>query len=68
MAEITDINKFKQDRELNNGRKPLYVSHLTGKVTGDGSFIDNLSHVRQSLDKISKLMAELKRLQLEDNK
>jgi hypothetical protein len=67
MAEITDINKYKQSKELSNGRKPLYVSHLTGKVTGDGSFIDRLSKVKESIDNISKLIVELKQLQ-EDNK
>lgn len=72
MAEITNIEQFKRERELRQelakDRKPLYVSHLTGKVTGDEDFGNRLINIRQSMNKISNLMAELKELQLEDNK
>ena len=55
------------------GRNPLYVSHQTGKVTGQpgqpgqkGSespdFGDRLQRIRSSLEKINRLMSELKRM------
>ena len=73
-SQVVDLAAFKKKREvaeeLARGRSPLYVSHLTGKVTGgpqpDGSqapdFGDRLQRIRSSLDKINRLMSELKRM------
>ena len=58
-------NRLKIDAELSPNRKPLYVSHATGKVTGASSqqdFGTGLARIRASLDKINRLMAELKDL------
>jgi hypothetical protein len=63
MAEVTDINKYKQSKELSNGRKPLYVSHLTGKITGGEDFPNRLQNIRDSLAKVANLMDKLKQLQ-----
>jgi hypothetical protein len=73
-AKIVDIASFRKkkstDEELARGRKPLYVSHASGKVTGSphlkgpetADFGDRLSRIRSSLDKINRLMSELKRM------
>lgn len=68
--------KKKQEDELTRGgRTPLYVSHSTGKVTGappsttpkaespvQSDFGDRLVRIRASLEKINRLMADLKRM------
>ena len=73
-AKIVDIASFRKKKstneELARGRKPLYVSHSTGKVSGSphlkgpetADFGDRLSRIRASLDKINRLMSELKRM------
>lgn len=48
------------ERELARGRSPLYVSHATGKITGE-DFGTRLARIRASLDKINGLMSELRR-------
>ena len=57
-------NKEKKDLEasLAGVRTALFVSHLDGKVTGSPSedFGDRIQRIRTSLEKINKLMAELK--------
>jgi len=56
-------NRLKIDAELSPNRKPLYVSHATGKVTGTGrpqNFGTRLANVRASLSKIDRLINELK--------
>ncbi len=66
MGNIIDLNAFRQKKE---GREPLYISHLDGKVKGDPNltrpsaedFGDRLQRIRTSLNKINSLMAELKR-------
>lgn len=73
-AKVVDLSQFRKkktsDEEFGRGRQPLYVSHLTGKVTGQPQqgkketegFGDRLSRIRTSLDKINRLMSELKRM------
>lgn len=78
MNDIIDFIKYKERKvekkesasEFARGREPLYVSHLTGKVTGkrdpEPDFGNRLQRIRQSLDKINGLMAELKRQSAEN--
>jgi len=72
MNNIISISEYRVKQnikdELAHGRNPLYVSHLTGKITGSSSrepkqdFGDRLSKVRASIEKINRLMRELKEL------
>jgi len=70
---VIDFAEFRRKREIKEdlarGRDPLYVSHLRGKVTGSPHFRrpeaedfgDRLSRIKSSLEKINRLMTELKR-------
>lgn len=60
------VEKKETADEFARGREPLYVSHQTGKVTGKESepnFGDRLTRIRNSLEKINSLMAELKQME-----
>ncbi|MEY4630442.1 MAG: hypothetical protein RIQ81_562 [Pseudomonadota bacterium] len=71
---IVSLDAFKRRKEsaeefVRNDRKPLYVSHLTGKIgdsekikTEANDFGDRLQRIRTSLDKINKLISDLKTL------
>jgi len=71
---LVDLRDFKRRKEsagefARNERKPLYVSHLTGRIsdsdkvkTEANDFGDRLARIRNSLDKINKLISELKTL------
>ena len=73
-ASVVDMASFRKkksiDQEFARDRKPLYVSHLTGKVTGNphgkrpesGDFGDRLQRIRTSLEKINRLMSDLKKM------
>jgi hypothetical protein len=73
-TKIVDLASFRQkkasDDDLARGRKPLYVSHMKGKVTGSphlkspeaSDFGDRLQRIRTSLEKINSLMVELKKM------
>jgi hypothetical protein len=71
-ANVVSLSNFRQkkttDEELARGRKPLYVSHMTGKISDKESgeseqdFGDRLGRIKASLEKINKLMAELKKM------
>lgn len=69
---VINLNEYKLKKSkafeasLNPHRQPLYVSHNTGKVTGD-NFGKKLDRVRESLEKIDNLMAELKELETYQN-
>ena len=71
MSNVIPIfkNKEKKDLEtsLADGRTPLFVSHLDGKVKGSPhlkrppeDFGDRIQRIRTSLEKINSLMAELR--------
>ena len=78
-ANVVSLDAFRskkqQDDELASGRKPLYASHLDGKVTGspylkrpeDGDFGDRLQRIKASLEKINALMGDLKRISAQDD-
>lgn len=71
---IVNLDAFKRRKQsaeefVRNERKPLYVSHLTGKIGDTGNikneasdFGDRLQRIRSSLDKINKLISDLKTL------
>lgn len=74
-SQILDFSKFKKKKETENtfarGRKPLYVSHLKGKISGeakggtageDENFADRLERIKASLERINSLMSELKKM------
>jgi len=68
--DVIDLDKYKKNKIIKQelvreGRTPLYVSHLTGKITGgkkDPEFGDRLQRIRVSLEKINRLMSELKKM------
>ncbi len=73
-GKVVNITEFRQKKkvteELSRGRNPLFVSHMDGKVAGSphfkkpdaADFGDRIQRVRASLEKINRLMAELKKL------
>lgn len=78
---IVSLIDFKQKKaiesEHSGGRNPLYMSHKTGRMTGsphlrnstgDQDFGDRIRRIRNSLDRINNLMAELKRMASDDDK
>ena len=78
-APVVDIASFRKKKETaaeltKPGRNPLYVSHLTGKATGTPNgqdkqdFGDRLQRIRGSLDKINRLMEELKSMARDEKK
>ena len=76
-GEVVSLASFRKQKEtkeeFGRGREPLYVSHLTGKVTGTPptkrpetqDFGDRLTRIRSSLEKINRLMSELKKMSSE---
>jgi len=74
-TKIVDLASFRRKKDVDTeltrgGRNPLYVSHLTGKVSDSSQkqrpdapdFGDRLQRIRSSLEKINRLMSELKRM------
>lgn len=68
--EVISLADYKKKMGLSRGRTPLFVSHLNGKVTTSPhrkhkevrDMGDRLMRIRSSLNKINKLMVELKKL------
>ncbi len=70
---VVDFKTFREkketEKEIARGRVPLHVSHLTGRVTGSphfkrpqaDDFGDRMQRIKASLEKINKLMADLKK-------
>jgi len=79
-GKVVNFTEFRQKKkvteELARGRNPLFISHQDGKVKGSPHFKqpqaedfgDRLQRVRASLDKINRLMAELKKLSQDQEK
>lgn len=75
-GKVLDLGTFRKKRETNSefapSRQPLYSSHLSytpDKMSGkrrtpsqDADFGDRLNRIRASLDKINRLMGELKKM------
>lgn len=65
---VVDFNQFRRSKlvesQFGKGRTPLYVSHSKGKVSGRSSDKNNfdarVTRVRSSLERINKLMQELR--------
>ncbi len=70
VIELSGFRKKKETaEEFARGRNPLYVSHNTGKISGSKSaeteeenFGDRYSRIKASLEKINRLMSELKKI------
>lgn len=77
IVSLHDFKRRKESAEefVRNERKPLYVSHLTGQISDSNKsqesakvkaeasdFGDRLQRIRTSLDKINKLITDLKTL------
>lgn len=59
-------NLIQFPKRTKEGRKPLFVSHLTGTIDTGGKptpedFEDRMVRIKASLEKINKLMIELKK-------
>lgn len=77
MADIVDLAEWKKRKETGENAPPLYVNHSTGKVTGSPTpispkkpeydFGDRLQRVRSSLEKINRLMADLRQMSRDDD-
>jgi hypothetical protein len=52
--------KKKWEEEVAKGRTPLYVSHLSGKISND--FSKTITDIKIKLGKINNLMIELRKL------
>jgi len=55
--KVINLSDYKVCR---HGRKPLFVSHLNGKVRSPDNV--GLRNIRSTLERINKLMQELKQL------
>jgi hypothetical protein len=76
-GQVVSLSSFRKKQEINDelarGRKPLFVSHMSGKVSGsphlkdaqDADFGDRMQRIRTSLDRINRLMSELKQMAAE---
>lgn len=71
VVSLHDFKRRKASAEefVRSERKPLYVSHLSGRISDSNEakndandFGDRLQRIRSSLDKINKLIADLKTL------
>ena len=67
--KVIDLNKFRTEKEQDSNRAPLYLSVLDGKIKGSphlrrsdaNDFTDRMRSIRSSLEKINRLMRELKK-------
>lgn len=70
VVELSSFRKKKETaEEFARGRNPIYVSHDTGKISGsknakseEENFGDRYQRIKSSLEKINRLMAELKKI------
>jgi len=75
MSDVVNLQEFKakkkQTEELARGRQPLFISHKDGKLYGSANKetnqdnLDRLTRIRTSLEKINRLMSELKKVRNE---
>lgn len=69
MSDVINLNKYKEklvlEKELAQGRNPLYLSHSRGKISDDPDFNERIVRIRSSLKNINRLMSELKTLSKE---
>jgi hypothetical protein len=79
-GDIVDLAAFRAKKDvqeqLARGRDPLFVSHLDGKIKGSPhlsrpkaeDFGDRIQRIRTSLEKINRLMTELKKISKDDRR
>ena len=72
-GRVVDLSSFRRKKEIEQdlaqGRRPLFVSHADRKMSGSPhlrnpeaeDFGDRLQRIRSSLERINKLMSELKK-------
>lgn len=62
MSGENNVVNILKNKKTEEGRQPLFVSH--GRVRGPtpDDFGDRLTRIRTSLEKINKLMIELKKM------
>lgn len=77
VVSLTDFKSKKQIKDqLSQGRNPLFASHLDGKVTGSPHFKrpvaedfgDRVQRIRTSIEKINKLLGDLKKISNDESK
>jgi hypothetical protein len=73
-SKVVELAAFKAKKEIGDelarGRQPLFISHKDGKLTGSPhmnrpqaeDFGDRLTRIKTSLEKINRLMSELKKI------
>ena len=64
-AGVVDMNawRFRRDEFARSGRKPLYVTHATGRIRGkrvDLEFEERIGNIRERLARINRLMDEIR--------
>ena len=67
-SNVVSLANFKAKKETSNelarGRRPLYVSHATGKASSKennkADLGDRISRIKSSLERINNLMKDLK--------
>lgn len=73
MSNLIDLNAKRRERAREEGEtQKLYVSHTTGKISGsqlksEPEFGERLERIRASLQKINRLMADLKAMSKEND-
>lgn len=64
-SNVVDLTSFRQkkkmDEELARGRTPLYSTYLPEKPASEEDFGARMQRIRESLEKINKLMSDLKK-------
>lgn len=71
MGDVVSLKDYKKSKEFTvEGRIPLYISHSTGKISGKpGEVLPDLKNrierIRESLDNMNRILAELKAMQRE---
>lgn len=65
MSNVIQLSKY---RKTGEGRTPLYVSHIDGTVKANPhykkateDYAERVVRIKESLERINRLMAELKR-------
>lgn len=78
-SKVVELSAFKAKKEiadeLSRGRQPLFISHKDGKLKGSPhlsrpeseDFGDRLTRIRTSLEKINRLMSELKKISKDED-
>ncbi len=73
-GQLVELSSFRRKKAINDelaqGRTPLYLSHLEGRVSGNPhlkgthaeGFGDRITKIRKSLERINNLMNELKKM------